>query len=638
MTIRATRLGAALTAPLLASLVLSACIKREPRAAEPTPQAVVETKPTGTGALPPDKLPPTGRWGKVQGEDVLGGKGMRAFMAQGATDRIEAKYMPATDQPFTEFIRAKVVKPSKNEWDVQLRASNETTVEDGDVMLATVYFRTEWVADESGEGKTEAVFELSSDPWTKSVTYPARASAEWQRIYIPFIADGTYRPGEAQFAFRMGYDKQTVDLGGIKVENFKKELVLADLPKTKRSYPGIEPDAPWRAEAQARIDEYRKENLQVAVRNAAGAPVPGAQVKVTLKRHSFRFGTAAPADLLLGKTEPKFHEVLTKYFNTVTLENDLKWQPLAGDWGKAYTIERALDATKWLHQHGLALRGHVLVWPGWQNLPAKLKLHEKNPALLKKEVEAHIREVAGAMKGKVIDWDVLNEPFTNHDLMDILGYEVMADWFRIARDVEPNAHLYINDFAILSGGGGTTAHRDHYEKMIQILADQNAPFDGIGFQGHFGTGFTSPMDVYKLLERYGKFNKKFAVTEYDLLIDDEELASTFMHDFYTICFSHRLMESLIMWGFWDKRHWHKVAPLYRDDWSEKPAAKMFQHLLEEEWNTKVSGTTDDTGSYTARGFLGDYEVTVTAEGKTKSVKTKLAKSSSATPVQLVVQL
>ncbi len=54
----------------------------------------------------------------------------------------------------------------------------------------------------------------------------------------------------------------------------------------------------------------------------------------------------------------------------------------------------------------------------------------------------------------------------------------------------------------MNGGGGTTGHRDHYEKMIQLLVDGGAPLDGIGFQGHFGTALTGPRDVYKLLERY----------------------------------------------------------------------------------------------------------------------------------------
>src|SRR5690606_4976577 len=151
-------------------------------------------------AIPPAQRPPTGLWGKVQGEDVLGGKGTRALMVSGQAERVEARFLPVSGQPFNEMIQVKITEPSKNIWDVQLRAGNETRIEKGDALLATIYFRTEWVADESGEGLTEVVFEQARDPWAKSVTYPTRAGAQWKELHIPFIADGDFDPGEGQFA------------------------------------------------------------------------------------------------------------------------------------------------------------------------------------------------------------------------------------------------------------------------------------------------------------------------------------------------------------------------------------------------------------------------------------------------------
>jgi endo-1,4-beta-xylanase len=609
----------------LVGALSASCIKRQPLPEEPAGNASQSGTPATPVAVPPAQRPPTGLWGKVQGEDVLGGKGTRALMISGQAERVEARLLPVSGQPFDEMIQVKITEPSKNTWDVQLRAGNETRIEKGDVLLATIHFRTEWVADESGEGLTEVVFELARDPWTKSVTYPTRAGAQWKELHIPFIADGNFDPGEGQFAFRMGYSNQTVQLGGIKLENFKQELALADLPKTKLTYPGQEADAEWRGPAQDRIDQIRKEELAVLVRDASGKPLENAKVSVRMKKHAFYFGTAVPADLIVNNDNPKFKETTKSYFNMATLENDLKWQPLAGDWGKSYTMERALSATDWLLKQDIAVRGHVLVWPGWENLPSYLKQHEKNPERLKKEVRSHIVEMVTALKGKVVDWDVVNEPFTNHDLLDILGPEIMVEWFELARKTDPTAKLYINDFAILSGGGGTTGHRDHYEKMIKLLVDKKAPLDGIGFQGHFGTALTGPVDVYKLLERYGKYNKRFAVTEYDLLVEDENLAADFTRDFYTIMFSHPLTDSLIMWGFWDARHWKKNAPMYRADWSEKPAGKEYRRLIEKEWATNVDGATTAEGTYNVRAFLGDYEITVTSGSRKKVIKAKVQK-------------
>ena len=75
----------------------------------------------------------------------------------------------------------------------------------------------------------------------------------------------------------------------------------------------------------------------------------------------------------------------------------------------------------------------------------------------------------------ILAWDVVNEPFDNHDLLDLLGERVMVDWFAAARATDPAPKLFINDYAILSGGGGTTPHRDHYEKTIEKLIAAGHP-------------------------------------------------------------------------------------------------------------------------------------------------------------------
>jgi endo-1,4-beta-xylanase len=324
--------------------------------------------------------------------------------------------------------------------------------------------------------------------------------------------------------------------------------------------------------------------------------------------------------------------VLTELFNYATLENNLKWVPLDGEWGPSFTLGAATKAIDWLRGHGLAVRGHVLVWPGWRNLPRSLRAHEKDPAYLRQAIDKHIREVAGAVKGTVVDWDVMNEPFDNHDLIDILGDDAMIDWFKLARAVDPAPRLFINDYAILSGGGGETPHRAFYEKTIQLLIDKQAPVEGIGMQGHFGDALTAPEDLLAILDRFGKLGKPIMVTEYDVVINDEELAGQFTRDFYTALFSHPSVAGLVRWGFWDGSHWKNNAPLYRKDWSLKPAGAAFRELVLKTWRTDASGKTGADGAFDTRGFFGDYDVEVRAGGKQKVVKAQLAAGGAALAV------
>lgn len=602
---------------LAAALLLAGCVKRD--ASTSTPGATDATTPP-TGQAP---TAPTGNYGKVPGQAVLGPEGLDAFKVHGKAERVELTKVPVEGQPFTEAWRAKIKEPSANEWDVQIQAPTATRVEQGDILLATFHFRTEWVPDESGEGQTEFVFELAKDPWTKSIQYPIRASRTWKKVYVPFRAEQSYQPGEAQMIFRLGYKPQTIDIGGVTVENFGKQLALADLPVTKITYAGMEPDALWRAAAAERIEQIRKADLEIVVQDAQKKPVPGADVQIRQVEHAFGFGTCVPAAKITSDNDPRFQKETLELFNTVTLENDLKWQPLAGDWGGGFNIQRSLQALDWLNAKDKRVRGHVLVWPGWKNLPKSLKQHEKNPAKLRAEVEAHIRDLAAKTRGKVDHWDVMNEPFDNHDLMDLLGDDVMVDWFKIAHQTDPNAKLFINDYAILSGGGGSTPHRDHYEKTIKFLLDKGAPLHGIGLQGHFGTSLTSPDDLMALLDRYAQFKKPLWVTEYDVVVDDEQLGARYTEDFYTLLFSHPGVEGVVMWGFKDDLHWKKNAPVYRGDWSLKPSGQVYKKLVSETWRTNTSAKTDAQGALKTRGFLGDYQIDVTAAGRKKTATAKL---------------
>ena len=65
---------------------------------------------------------------------------------------------------------------------------------------------------------------------------------------------------------------------------FDKIAVSNDAPEPP-AYPGAEANAPWRAEAAARIEAHRKANLGVNVVDLSGAPVPGATVHVAMQQH-----------------------------------------------------------------------------------------------------------------------------------------------------------------------------------------------------------------------------------------------------------------------------------------------------------------------------------------------------------------
>lgn len=604
-----------------------------------TPACVPErTEPASAPAAAtpaPAAAAPTAKYGEVSGESLVADGGIKAFKVNGKAERVRLSSVKVEGQPFDEALRAEIVAPSPNNWDVQVQASVPKAVAAGDVLLATFYFRTEATRKESGEGQTEFVMELAREPWTKSVSFPILASREWKKVTVPFVAAQAYAAGESQLIFRLGYEPQTIEIGGVTVENFGKKLALEALPTTKITYAGMEPEAPWRKAAAERIEAHRKTDLTLNVKDRTGKPLPGVNVSVTQTRQAFGFGSAVVAQRLTDAENAQYQALIRELFNIAVLENNLKWQPLAGDWGPGWTLDVAKQGTDWLAAKGIPTRGHVLVWPGFKNLPRSLKGLEKEPAKLRQAVRDHVRELASAMKGRLVHWDVMNEPFDNHDLMDLLGEEVMVEWFKEARAADPKAQLFINDYAILSGGGGDTPHRSHYEKTIAYLIGKGAPVDGIGMQGHFGTSLTSPSDMLAILDRFAKFGKPIWITEFDVDVKDEQLAGQFTRDFYTTLFSHPAVGGILMWGFWDSAHWHQNAPLYRGDFSLKPAGKAYRDLFLGEFRTNAKGVTDGTGQYKTRAFLGSYDVRVEVGGKTHKARVELGKDAK--PIAIKVE-
>ena len=373
-------------------------------------------------------------------------------------------------------LRVRLIKQPERPWSVQLNALSTVAVEQGDSLLASFFIRC--VESATGAGHAAFVFESAGPPYVKSTEFLVTADKTWRQVFVPFTARQAYAAGKANINFQLGFSPQVIEIGGISVVNYGKKVKTEDLPVAK--YSGWEPDAPWRKAAAERIDKIRKADLAVTVTDAKGQPVSGAQVSgaqvsVKLTRHAFGFGSAVAAKALMDKTETgqKYRDFVQKHFNKVVFGNDLKWA--SWGWENDASRQQMFGALDWLHSQSIQVRGHCLVWPSWRNMPKDVEALKGRPAEFRKRIADHVTEDVSAMKGKLVEWDVINEPYSEHDVMDVLGNEVMADWFKLARAADPKAELFINDYSILARGGLDHAHQDHYEKTIRFLLDKGAP-------------------------------------------------------------------------------------------------------------------------------------------------------------------
>lgn len=562
-----------------------------------------------------------------------------AFKTPGGSEVFApAKMVDVTGMPFKQAFHLQTLAKTETPYVIQLHAPTAAFISAGDVLFAHFWLRCLETKSETGVGSTEMVIEQGAPEYKKLVTFPASAGKEWKEFSIPFIATKENMggatvivPGGANILFRLGYGPQTIEIGGIEILNYGNKVRVEDLPQPNITYIGREADAPWRKEAEERIEKIRKADFDIIVKGADGKPLQGATVTVAMKRHAFGFGSAVTAEMILAQTPDgeKYRENILKYFNKVVMENDLKW------WGWENNRQRAIDGVKWLRDHDIEVRGHNLVWPSWHNTPKDLQTLKDNPAALAKRIDDHITDEVTAMKGQCCEWDVINELFANHDIPDILGKDSTVHWFRLAHQADPAAHLYINDYATVESGRADNAHTDAFEEQIRYLLAQGAPLSGIGIQSHFTWDLPAPAAVLKGFDRFAKLGLEMEITEEDIDVTDEKLQADYTRDYMTLAFSHPSVVGFLSWGFWEGRHWRPTGAYFRKDWSLKPAGQVWIDLVTKKWWTNTTGETGADGHYKTRGFLGDYEITIHSGAQTKTIRTTLKKDGA--PVEVTLE-
>ncbi|CAN5393380.1 hypothetical protein BH11ARM2_BH11ARM2_10390 [soil metagenome] len=529
--------------------------------------------------------------------------------------------VPVRDQPFTTAVHVTTAKVPPNEWEFEVGTDVTVAVKKGDVMLATVYVRAIKGQPETGEGRTVLDFQTKGGEWSKSVSHPISITKIWRRIDVPFVVGYDTPAGGANVAFRLGGLVQTVEIGGLSILDYGPSFDIGKLPRTAIHYRGEEPNAPWRKAALARIEKIRKGDFTLRVMDAKGRPVSGAKVTAEMTRHAFPFGTAVAADELFvkGADADRYRAELLKDFNRATVENNLKW-PFWETWGKS----DGMKAVDWLDEHGLSVRAHNVVWPSWRNSPPDLQTLSGDA--LRARIDRHIDDVVGAMKGKVDVWDVVNEPFDNHDVFDRLQTDpvaMMAGWFRRVKAIDPKPVLMLNDYPPLDGGATGNPHLESFYKNLAGLKASGAPLEGIGFQAHIGGEPIPPVRVLAGLDRFAKFGLPIEISEFDINSQDRDYQARYMRDFLTAVFSHPSVGGFTQWGFWANRHWLPDAALFDADWKLRPHGKVYLDLIDRQWHTKAMGKTGPDGTYRFRGFYGDYRVSAQKDGRAGESKPRL---------------
>jgi len=305
-----------------------------------------------------------------------------------------------------------------------------------------------------------------------------------------------------------------------------------------------------------------------------------------------RIGSAINADTLARSTA--YRSIAAQQFSTVTPENEMKWSAVEPVQGK-YTWSDADALVAFAQRNDQLVRGHTLVWykqlPAWLTAEAATLTPDATRAILKK----HIFDEVKHFKGKIWQWDVVNEAFDDKgNLRDNLwlqklGPGYIADAFRWARAADPKALLFYNDYDLEFSGAKSNA----VFALIKKLKGEGVPIDGVGFQTHLDTRFGVP-GLRQNLQRFADLHLDVAETEVDvrtpLPVTSEAQAAQVAEytDALQACVAVRRCVSFTVWGFDDGTSWvpttftgEGAADLYDANLQPKPQLHALLKVLQE---------------------------------------------------------
>jgi endo-1,4-beta-xylanase len=295
---------------------------------------------------------------------------------------------------------------------------------------------------------------------------------------------------------------------------------------------------------------------------------------------------------------PAYAQTVQQQFNIVTFENQLKWasvHPSAGTSSGAYSFSVPDQMLAFAQQNGMVVRGHNLLW--WSYNPSWMATYGSSSSDWQALLQSHITTVVTHYKGKIRDWDVINEPFDSDgtlrgskgagtvtgnqatviDWYNKFGSDYISRAFEWAHAADPEAHLFLNEYGVELPG----AKADGLYNLVRDLKASGVPIDGVGFQFHFGSASSEPSytAIESNIQRFIALGLEVQVTEADYRLSSGGSTSllTQQANFFSQLVAILLrngQHTFVAWGVDDGHSWmgsSAQALLFDSSYQPKPA-------------------------------------------------------------------
>ena len=421
----------------------------------------------------------------------------------------------------------------------------------------------------------------------------------------------------------------------------------------------------WKLEgAEERIEQIRTGKAEIEILFPDGIQIPeNASIQYKMLEHEFDFGISMTQFWTFNKgidKEKSYLENIKKLFNYVTMGTYWAWHEKTK--GKWEFQNRQADVLSFAQKNNMTVKGHPLMWhntfPRWAD-----KITDDQE--LSNTVDFHIVRTLKNFP-EITEWDSYNEApgilFKHVDknaggrryLMQNGGlYEGMTHVHNVIESTGTQAKMVLNHYKI---------NEPSFHKLIEHLQKKGKKIDKIGIQTHMFTESQNYDEEFywDQFEQYKKHGLPVQLSEITILsaahfkdwrekqkwkqIRTEALKNKekppqlpntlegihyqagYLHDFYTLAFSHPIINGMVYWCGTDRRCWDgQQGGLLDENMNPKDSYLILYDLIKRKWWTDGEAKLKKQRLH-FRGFYGTYQISTTIHGTHYSANYKLQKN------------